>query len=174
MTYLLATILTLLNTAWLALTLFGLPGNWLMVLGALLVAWWQSGESAATPMFGGHVLLTVVALALLGELCEFLAAVAGSKVAGGTRRGATGALLGAILGAVAGTLLIPLPVIGSLLGTCGGAAAGAWAFELRGGGWRLATRSGVGAGVGRLLGTVAKLAVGVAIWLIVTGAAFWP
>ena len=35
-------------------------------------------------------------------------------------------------------------------------------------------RIGVGAGAGRFLGTVFKFAIGMAIWLIATMAAFWP
>ena len=35
-------------------------------------------------------------------------------------------------------------------------------------------RSGAGAGAGKLAGTLSKLAVGVAIWLIIAVAAFWP
>jgi hypothetical protein len=35
-------------------------------------------------------------------------------------------------------------------------------------------RIGVGAGVGRLLGTVYKLIVGAVIWLVAGLAAFWP
>ena len=35
-------ILILLNLLWLPLVLFGLPGNWLMVLSTSLFAWWTS------------------------------------------------------------------------------------------------------------------------------------
>jgi hypothetical protein len=34
-------------------------------------------------------------------------------------------------------------------------------------------RSGMGAGVGRFWGTVAKIGIGAAMWLIITVAAFW-
>jgi len=35
-------------------------------------------------------------------------------------------------------------------------------------------RSGLGAGVGRFFGTVAKLVVGIGIWIVAAVAAFWP
>jgi len=42
MLYVESSILVLLNLLWLALVLFGLPGNWLMVLSTSLFAWWTS------------------------------------------------------------------------------------------------------------------------------------
>ena len=50
MAYLWALVLIALNTVWLGLVLLGLPGIWLMVASATIVAWWQHGEG--TPMFG--------------------------------------------------------------------------------------------------------------------------
>ena len=126
-------------------------------------------------VFGSPVLVAVCALALLGELFEFLAGVLGSKTAGGSGRGAIGALVGALLGGLVGTFCIPLPILGSLIGTCGGAAVGALAMELHGRRTLgAALRSGAGAGVGRLLGTLGKLIAGSLIWVIVAVAAFWP
>lgn len=178
MTYLCAALLAALNALWLVLVVLGLPGTWLMVLSTLLVAWWRWGvETAGTgrPMFGVPVLVAICALALVGEAVELLAGVFGSKAAGGSRRGALGALCGAVVGGVLGTFVIPIPVLGSLLGTCGGAAIGAWGLEFSGGrSSRASLKAGLGAGVGRLVGTLAKLAAGVAIWVTVTIAAFWP
>lgn len=177
MHYALAVGLVLLNTLWLGFVVLGLPGNWLMVLSTLLVAWWQWDAAAhgGPALFHLATLIAVVALAVLGEVLEFFAGVAGAKRAGGTRKGAIGALVGGIGGAIAGTLFIPIPVLGSLLGACGGAGLGACLFELSAG-RRIeeATRAGVGAGRGRLMGTLYKIFVGVAIWLIVAIAAFWP
>jgi uncharacterized protein YqgC (DUF456 family) len=172
MNYLLATLLIALNAFWLFLVVLGLPGTWLMVGGTLLVAWWRHGAAGA-PMFSNSVLVLICVLAVLGELLEFLAGAVGSKVVGGSKRGALGALIGAVVGGIGGTFL--LPVLGSLVGTGVGAALGAWAFELHSGrAMRVALRSGAGAGVGRLTGITIKLVVGVLIWAIVAVAAFWP
>lgn len=177
MVWLLAVLLAILNAGWLFLTVIGLPGTWLIVATAVIVtlATRSAPDPGVTPMFSMATLVTVTALAALGELLEFLAGMVGSQRAGGTRRGALGAIGGAILGGIAGTILIPLPLLGSLLGACVGAAAGAIVLELRGGmRWRPALRTGVGAGIGRLGGTAAKLGVGVVIWIVVTVASFWP
>jgi hypothetical protein len=174
MTHLWAILLIVLNTAWLALVVIGLPGNWLMAVSAVLLNWWGPGRAAGSPpMFSTGVLIAIAGLALAGEACEFGAGLAGAKQAGGTRRGALGALIGALAGGIVGTFFIPL--LGSLVGACVGAALGAWALELTGGrSQRASLKSGVGAGVGRLAGTLAKLGAGIVIWLIVAVAAFWP
>lgn len=169
MTILLAIILTVLNLVWLFLVILGLPGTWFMVIGAVALAWWQPA------MFDTWTLVAVVALAGVGELLEFFAGIIGSKKAGGTKRGAAGALIGGVAGGLLATFLIPVPVIGSLIGACVGAGIGAWGLELTGG-LRMndALKSGVGASAGRLVGTGAKLVAGAGIWLMLAVAAFWP
>ncbi|MBU0641043.1 MAG: DUF456 family protein [Planctomycetes bacterium] len=177
MTYVWATIVVALNLLWLSLVFFGLPGNWLMALSAMLTAWLRSSADASdhTPFFSIWTLTAVVLLATLGELAEFWAGVVGTAKAGGTRRGALGALVGGMVGAVAGTIFIPVPVLGSLLGGCAGACIGAWWLELRGGrDMNESMRAGVGAGVGMLAGRVVKVIAGVLIWLTIAVAAFWP
>jgi uncharacterized protein YqgC (DUF456 family) len=177
MNYLCAILLAALNAVWLVLVVLGLPGTWLMVGSTVLVAWWRWAADPSRPMFGVPVLVAICVLALAGETSELLAGMLGSKVAGGSRRAALGALVGALGGGVLGTFFIPIPIpfVGSLLGTCGGAAVGAWGLELTGGRTaRVSLKAGLGAGAGRLIGTVVKLAAGVGIWIIVTIAAFWP
>lgn len=171
MVYLWATLLVAVNLCWLALVVMQLPGNWLMVLTTLLVAWWQWDQA----MFTVAPLAAIVALAVVGEVLELLAGMAGAKRAGGGGWTSVAVLVGAIAGAIAGTFLIPIPVVGSLVGACGGACAGAWGFELLGGrGHEAAARIGVGAGVGQLMGSLSKLACGVAIWVTIAVAAYWP
>lgn len=81
--------------------------------------------------------------------------------------------MGGVIGAIVGTFSIPVPVLGSLVGACAGACCGAWFLELRGGrDFWASLRAGVGAGAGRALGTVIKLAVGILLWLIIAIAAF--
>ena len=171
MIYFWATLLVLLNLVWLALNLLGLPGNWLIVASTVAVAvvYWDAG------MFSIWTLLAIFVLGVVGELVELLAGMMGSKTGGASRRGVWGALLGGVLGAILGTFLIPIPALGSLIGACGGACLGAWGMELAGGReMGPATKSAVGAGVGRFLGTLGKILIGVVMWLIVAVAAFWP
>lgn len=177
MTILLALLLTVINLVWLALTVIGLPGTWLMAATTLAFAWWQ-WDSNADPhhqMFSRTTLIIIVGLAVVGEVWEFAAGMAGAKQAGASGWGTLGALIGSIVGGIAGTFIIPIPLVGSLLGACGGAAGGAYLCELMiGRDEESAMRSGVGAGVGRLKGTLAKFAVAVLMWFVIAVAAFWP
>lgn len=177
MVYVWATALTLLNVVWLLLVVVGLPGTWMMAASTFLLAWlhWDNSRPGTDQMFSIYVLVAVAAMAVLAEVIEFAAGTVGAARAGASRRGALGAFLGGIVGGVAGTFLIPIPIVGSLIGAVGGAAAGAWTGELTGGREHVAAlRSGVGAGLGRLGGTLGKFAVAVAMWLTITVAAFWP
>jgi uncharacterized protein YqgC (DUF456 family) len=174
MDYLIATSLVLLNAVWLILVILGLPGTWLMVVSTVLVAWWR-WDATPAPMFTLGPLIVIAVLALIGELLEFGAGVVGTKVAGGSKRSAVGALVGTLVGGIIGTFAIPVPLLGSLIGACLGAALGAWGVELVGGRpMRESLKSGAGAGVGRLAGTLVKLVAGALIWLVVAVAAFWP
>ena len=164
-------LLILLNTVWLAMVVFALPGNWLIVITTSLFAWWRAEDE----FFSLYTLLAIALLALAGELIEFFSGISGAKKAGAGFRGSIGALIGAITGAVLGTFLIPIPFVGTLLGVCIGAFLGASVFELSGGRrMRDSFRLGLGAGLGQFLGTTTKIAIGVLIWFAVTIAAFWP
>ena len=177
MTYLWASILTLVNLFWLATVVLGLPGTWLMVVSTTLLAWWQRPDEGSDDvgMFAIPTLVVVIVLALAGEIAEFFTGVVGSAKAGGTRRGSIGALIGGFVGALAATFAIPIPILGSLIGACCGACLGALVGELTGGRKMLeSAKSGVGAGFGTLAGRIVKVAAGALIWLIITIAAFWP
>lgn len=168
MIYVYATILTLVNLVFWAGILFGLPGAWLMVLLATLVEWWQPGEY----MFPWSVIYVTLALATIGEILEFSFGAAGARQAGGSKRAAGLAIVGGIIGAIFGTLL-PVPIVGTLVGACFGAFGGSVLGDLWAGRTAYASvESGRGAAIGRLWGTVAKMAVGGAIVIILGTAAF--
>ncbi|MFA5865630.1 MAG: DUF456 domain-containing protein [Phycisphaerae bacterium] len=151
--------------------ILGLPGNWLMVMFTWILAWWQWDKQ----IFTLPTLIVITALALFGELAEFLSGVLAVRKAGGTKRGTTGAVFGAILFAICGTFIIPIPIIGSVAGACFGAFIGALALEFTGGRtMRDSVHSGLGAGIGQFLGMNLKLLLGLVIWLITAIAAFWP
>ena len=171
MLYLLLVLLILLNAVWLVLVIFGLPGNWLIVISTCLFAWWRWEDG----VFSIYVLIAMVALAVLGELFEFLGGMHGAKRAGASWRGSIAAIAGAVAGAVIGTFLIPVLFLGTILGACIGAGLATWSLELsRGRKMDESVRCAVGAGLGELLGITAKVTVGIIIWLMVAVAAFWP
>lgn len=171
MIYIWLIVLIGLNTCWLGLVVFALPGNWLIVISTALFAWWRWDDG----VFSIYVLIAITLLAVLGEVVEFLGGAGGAKKAGAGWLGMFGALGGAVTGAVVGTFLIPIPFLGTLTGACVGGGLGAWGLEIMGGKkMEESVRSGVGAGIGVLFGTTVKFAIGVIIWFTVTVAAFWP
>jgi len=168
MVYVYAVLLTALNLVfWLGI-LFNLPGTWLMVMLAVLLEWWKPGEY----MFGWTTLYVTAGLAALGEVLEFVLGAAGARQAGGSKRAAALAIAGGVVGAILGTA-VPIPVAGTLIGACLGAFAGSLLGDLWAGRPMLRSiQAGQGAAVGRLWGTVAKMAVGGAIVVILGVAAF--
>ena len=153
-------ILLLLLVTGLFINILGLPGLWLMVGAAglyVLITDWRYA--------GWGMLLTLLVLALLAELVEFIAGAAGSKAAGGSKRGMAGAIIGGIIGGIAGTPL--LPIIGTIIGACIGSFIGAFVIELMiGRGTDLSTRIGWGAAKGRFYGILAKSGFGLMMLLV--------
>jgi len=153
-------------TGWM-LTLMGLPGNWLMVSCAALFA--LLGPHTGVLHIGWTAVLTITALAVVGEIAELATSVWSARRAGGSRRAAVFALLGSIAGAVAGAVVgLPIPIIGppvaALLGGALGSLAGAAAAEHSlGEEPGQSFRVGHAAFWGRILGTGAKTVAGTAI-----------
>ena len=149
-----------------------LPGNWLMVLAAALFAWLASDPSGLGLQWTtvGATLL----LAIIAEALEFWAGAAGAKKQGGSRRGMILAMIGAMIGSIGGALIgIPIPVVGPLIAAVLGGGLGAFAGAYLGETWKgranresLAVSSG--ALVGRILGTLGKLTVGLVILVVIT------
>jgi len=168
--YVALVMLIVLNAFWLMLVLVTLPGNWLMVVGTGLFAWWRWEDG----FFGWPVLVTITMMALIGELIEFFAGAGGARKAGSTWKGAVAAVMGAVFGGIAGTIMIPVPLFGTLLGACFGAGILTWVVErMAGKEHDRSVRSGIGAGTGVLVGTLSKFAIGCVIWLLILIAAIW-
>lgn len=149
------------------LTVVGLPGTWLMLLGALLVkGFWIDG------MFGWWTLGVCGILAVAAEIAEGASAGVGAARSGASKRAAIGAIVGGLLGAIVGTPLIPVPIVGTIVGGAIGAGVGALALELtvEPGARRSTSYVAVarGAAVGRLLATVVKGAFAIVIALVLT------
>ena len=171
MLYFWSILLILLNSLWLILVFFALPGNWLIVISACLFAWWLPEDN----IFSIYTLVLITALAILGEVAEFFGSFAGAKKTGASFLGSIAAIVGAVTGAIAGTFIIPVPLLGTVIGACAGAGLATWSVELLKGRHHVhSIRSGFGAGFGELIGIVSKFAIGCLIWLIVAIAVFWP
>jgi len=125
--------------------------------------------------FGWTLLAGAAGLAAAGEAVEAGAGAAGAKWGGATRRGVIGALVGGILGALAFTPLVPIPVVGTLLGALVGTFLGALVGETTAEHRRHpneSLRAALAAAVGRLAGTLGKLAIGTVVYVLLVRAAF--
>jgi uncharacterized protein len=147
---------------WLA-QLVGLPGNWLIVAAAALYAWLVPAESAVA--VGWPAVFTLLALAVLGEVVEFVAGALGVTTMGGSRRGAALAIVGSIAGGIVGMFVgLPIPIVGSLVAAVLFGGIGALVGAVLGETWKgrdldASLEIGKAAFVGRLLGTAAKMIV---------------
>lgn len=161
--------------AW-CLTLFMLPGNWLIVGLAALFAWFYHEPNPLG--LSWWVVATVAGLAVLGEILEMAAGAAGAAKEGGSRRGMILSVIGAAIGSIGGAIVgIPVPVVGSIVAALGGAAVGAFCGAYIGETWKGKNHSETlavskAALIGRILGTVGKLAVGVVMVVVVAVDAF--
>jgi len=155
-------LLMLFNAGGVVMVFLQLPGTWIIVLLTTITAWWR-WEEHTIPIWG---LITLVALALLGEIAELVAGARGARKAGASRRAALLAIGGAVVGAVVGSAVLIL--IGTLIGACVGAAAGSFIGD------RWAGRShdqaftaSIGAAKGRFVGTLIKTGIAILMWITV-------
>jgi uncharacterized protein YqgC (DUF456 family) len=148
--------------AWL-LQLVGLPGTWVIVAAAAAYTWLIPPDAPLA--IGWPAVVTLLALAVLGEVFEFLAGALGVAGAGGSRRGAALAIVGSIAGGIVGMFAgLPIPVVGSLVGAVLFGAVGALVGAVIGETWKgrdldASLEIGKAAFVGRILGTAAKMIV---------------
>lgn len=150
-------------------TVLGWPGNWLMVLAAGAYAYLARDVGRA--QLGWQTIAVMFALALLGELIEFVAASLGVARAGGSKRSARLAIIGSIVGGIVGIFVgapIPIPIVGSLIGALllasAGAFIGATIGEIQAGReMRGSLQIGKAAFIGRILGALGKIAAGTAM-----------
>ena len=137
--------------------IFGLPGNFIILIDTILYGWY-GGFSEIT----FRVILVLGLLAIMGEVLEFVIGIMGSKKHKSSNKAIVGSIVGGIVGAIWGAPF--LLGIGSIIGAFLGAFAGAFMVELldRKDASR-AMQSGWGAFVGRLGGTITKGVIGIAM-----------
>jgi len=159
-------ILTLVNAVCVFANLFMIPGNWLM-LGSLCVF------LLATDVPYGPTWVTLIitgVLAGLGEIFEMFGGGAGAARRGASRRAIVLSFVLSLAGSITGTFLVPVPFIGTAIGAVAGAAIGAYLGAWIGEAWigsEVVKRNAVGnaAMTGRMLGLIAKLGIGMAIFV---------
>src|SRR5262245_27339488 len=104
-------LLTVAICGWLV-NVFGLPVLWLIVASAAGSAWLTGFDVHV----GWPALITLLALAFVAEIVEFVAGSAGAAKAGGSKRAMLGAIVGALIGGI--LLSIPIPLLGTIIGAC--------------------------------------------------------
>jgi uncharacterized protein YqgC (DUF456 family) len=164
------------SVAWLS-SLITLPGNWFIAGFVALFAWLVPREE--TRGIGWNTVAVLLAVAIAGEVIEFVAGAAGAAKQGGSKRGVALAMVGAVVGSIVGiTVGLPIPVLGPFIGALFGGAVGAFAGAYLGEAWkgrghdeRIAV--GRGAFTGRVWGTAGKLVVGAVMLVIVAWDAFF-
>lgn len=133
-----------------------LPGVPLLFGGLWLLAW-SDGFARVSE-------ITVVVLGVLALLAwgiDYLVTILGVKRVGASGRAVAGAAIGTVLGLAGG-------LVGVLVGPVLGAIAGEWLARRNG---TQATRAGMAAGIGFLLGSVAK--IGIAFAMVGVFAVAW-
>ena len=164
------------TAAWLS-NLVGMPGNWLVAGLAALFAWLVSIESVRGVSWTAIAVL--VGLAGLGEVAEFATSAAGAAKEGASKRSVALAMVGAFAGGIIGIGMgAPILIVGPFVMAIVGGAAGAFFGAYLGEAWKgrpheARVAVGRGAFTGRIWGTVAKLAVGAIMLVIVAWDAFF-
>jgi uncharacterized protein YqgC (DUF456 family) len=121
-----------------------IPGAPVMLVGMVLAAWAGDFERV-----GGKALAILAVLTALSVGSDFAASALGAKGVGASRLAFLGAVLGAVVGVFFG---LPGLLLGPLLGAVIGELIATQNIER-------ATRSGIGAAVGLIVGALAKLAI---------------
>lgn len=130
------------------LVLPAIPGPPLLFAGL-----WLAAHAEDYVFVGTKTLVALGVLTIIAVVLDFVAGALGAKRFGASRWAVAGAVIGAVVGIFFG-------LIGLLLGPFVGAVAGEL---ISGRALDAASRAGVGATIGLLVGTAAKLAIGLAM-----------
>ena len=140
----------LLSLTGLVITIFSLPGVWLIFISTLIVSTINNFEDISVGM-----LIGIFVVSLISTGIDNLVIALGAKKLGGTIWGMTGAVIGGIVGLI----------IGNILGMFLGPVVGATLFELifASKGIKDSIKAGIGSFIGVLLGIVLKFGINVGI-----------
>ena len=177
--YVIATLFFLLGGVCVVLVVVQLPGTWMLLGLAAIIEYIDTAYLPDGPQqtFGWWVLGGGLAIAVIGEIIEFVAGAAGAKKGGSSTRGMVGALIGGIVGIFIFTpLFFFVPIFGAFLGAILGTFVGAVVGELTGGQTTIqgTMKPAIGATIGRIVGTTSKVGIAIAMWLVLSISAFWP
>ena len=177
--YVVAAVFALIGLVCVGLVMLQLPGAWIMLALAVLIELFDqsylSDEPAIT--FGWWWLGGCAVLLGIGELIELVASIVGAKKGGASRRGMWGALIGGIAGAIVFQVAVPIPIFGALVGAIVGTFIGAIVGEMTGRDPQTlqgSVKPAIGASIGRIIASMSKVGIALAVWIVLCVAAFWP
>ena len=180
--YVIAVVFFLLGGVCVVLVVVQLPGTWMLLGLAAIVEYADAvylpeGEQQT---FGLWVLVGCLAIAVIGEIIEFIAGAAGAKKGGSSTRGMVGALIGGIAGIfLFAPLFSVVPFLGTLFGAFFGAVLGTFVGAIIGeltaeqSTIKGSMKPAIGATIGRVLGTMGKIGIALAMWMTLSVDAFF-
>ena len=151
MLYILAGVLAV---AGVVVTIFSLPGVWLVYIATVIVGA-IGGFQVITPL----TLVILLIVSILSTFADELAAVLGTKKAGGSKYGTIGSVVGSIVGGIVGNIL------GVFIGAFLGAALFEYIFAKQD--LKKSIKLGFASFLGFLIGTGLKIAVNIGIIVFV-------
>ena len=179
MQYVVASVFALIGLVCVGLVMLQLPGAWILLALAVVIEvfdhWYLTTEPAVT--FGWWWLGGCAAMLGIGELIELVASMVGAKKGGATRRGMWGSLIGGIAGAIVFQVAVPIPIFGALVGAIVGTFVGAIVGETSGRQPQTlkgSMKPAIGASIGRIVASMSKVGIALAVWIVLCVAAFWP
>ncbi len=181
--YVFAGLFVVLGGVCVVLVVVQLPGTWLLLGVAAVIEYldrlYLPEDNQQT--FGWWVLGSCLAIAVIGEIIEFVAGAAGAKKGGSSTRGMVGALIGGIGGIfLFAPLFSIIPFLGTIFGAFFGAVLGTFVGAIVGeltaeqSTLKGSMKPAIGATIGRVLGTTGKIGIAMAMWLALSVSAFWP
>jgi len=149
------------------LVVFGIPGNFVPVIIALIAT--LAGDGRSFNWFWFAVFLFI---AVSGEMVDLIVGLIGARKYGSSRAGMIGAVIGGFAGGILGTMAFPL--IGSLVGVFVGCFFLTFLFELLYSEKSVdeSRHAGFGALIGRVIASCYKLTVGFVL-LVLMAWHFW-
>lgn len=181
--YVFAGLFVVLGGVCVVLVVVQLPGTWLLLGLAAAIEYidrlYLPENDQQT--FDWWVLGGCLALAVIGEIIEFVAGAAGARKGGSSTRGMVGALIGGVVGIfLFATLFSIIPFVGTLFGALFGSILGTFAGAIIGeltaeqSTIKGSMKPAIGATIGRVLGTMGKIGIAMAMWMALSVSAFWP
>ncbi|MBN1617964.1 DUF456 domain-containing protein [Candidatus Dojkabacteria bacterium] len=138
------------------ISLFSLPGGWLIFLGFLITSIVDGFETFSLPL-----IIIVFIICLSATFIDNIAVLLGAKQCGASKWGMIGAIVGSIVGFF----------VGNIIGLIIGPLLGAFLFEMifAQKGWEAALKAGIGTFIGLIVSIITKFVINVGlafVWFV--------